>query len=229
VKRTKTPALIFLFIAVLLLTGCSGLAPIDRNTPNTPAGASDLHEPAAESDTALPNARGLPAAEEMAIYTREANGTETENIFDFADEAYEEEAQQFHQEWADAMLIGAIWATPEAINSHEAYEEFTEYGEGPQRIMFISGTVVTDFRFIALGFNEAELYFYEDGIIYTFEELLPERPFLVNWRELGMLPHRGVRFVDGLNRVRYFYITLCMTDGQVLLEEFWPGVSVVSG
>jgi len=129
---------------------------------------------------------------------------------------------------SDPLLINAIWATSDILNNFNAFESLTDYNQGTQQIMIISGTVITNVRYIAISLNESNLSFYEDIVIYRMDELLPERPFVVNWQEES-LPHRGIGFIDANNRPRYFYITTDISDGHVMLVEFQPGASMVSG
>ena len=126
-------------------------------------------------------------------------------------------------------MLTAAWATPETMGTFDAFEHFYDSSQGVEQVVFSSSIELVDFRFIALGFNEAELYFYEAETLFILDELLPDKPFIVNWQENDHLPHRGAAFMDAFNYARYFFITTDMPYGDINLVEFWPGVSIVSG
>lgn len=128
-----------------------------------------------------------------------------------------------------AYIISAVWATYSRINAFDDVIDFSEHGNGHQNIIIIPGIVITNFAYISIGLCSDNFYLYEDNVLFTLDELLPEQPFLVNWQEDGYTPHKGVRFVDHHNRTRYFFITTDISDGNILMIEFEPGESIISG
>jgi len=207
-------------ITVMAMTGCANLQPARVNTYEVPA-------PTTTASEDLPAGHRL-ADEMLPDEIEEVNITTHEDLAAFADEALDDYAI-FYPYLGQDVLISADLATQGLLSAYEAYIEFHENGEGPSQIIFISGVVITKFNYIALSLNPEGLYFYKSHTIYTVEELLPERPFVVNWRERDPLPHRGISFIDAHNRQRYFYLITDGITGQILLEEFWPGESLVSG
>lgn len=114
-------------------------------------------------------------------------------------------------------------ATDELLNKYNSYNEFIEFeGEGYQRIVIIPNTEVKNFKFIEIGYEESEnqLKYFEKNVLYSINKLSPEKPFVVKWMERGLIPHRGISFVDENNTTRYFYIANSGRDGALLLLEF---------
>jgi len=214
-KYIKIAVPVILFITIL--TGCNYFFGEGTGTYSSPIPAGS---PISDDGT-VPS---LPATEEPPA------DTYTNEIFTEISEYFADlEANTLPPGPNHQYIITAAWATPETMSVYEAFEEFYELEQGPERVIFAAGTALMDFRFIALGLNEAELYFYEKERLYSLEELLPERPFIANWQEIDHLPHRGIAFVDFHNQTRYFFITTDIESGEIILMEFWPGLSLVSG
>ena len=206
-------------VTVMTMAGCANLQPARVNTYEVPPQTATRED--------LPAGHRL-AEEILPDEIEEVYITAHEDLATFADEALDDYAQLYPY-MGQSALISVDLATQGLLTAYEAFIEFYETGEDPTQIIFISGAVITGFDYIALGLNLEGLYFYKSHTIYTVEELLPERPFVVNWGERDPIPHRGISFIDAHNRQRYFYITTDGATGQVLLEEFWPGESLVSG
>ena len=112
------------------------------------------------------------------------------------------------------------------LSQIEAYHSFVDPGtealhESGQRIVFTADTPVSDFRFLALGY-EKEVLPTEEGVLYALDALTPERPFVVEWVHVGCFTSfRGISFVvDG--ETRYFEIVMSNKDGRLFLVEFEP-------
>ena len=111
----------------------------------------------------------------------------------------------------------------ELLDKYASYEEFIEFDdESYQKIIINTNVAVKDFKFIEIGYEEKENspVFLENKILYSLEQLSPEKPFIVTWMEQGAIPHRGISFVDESNATRYFYITASGEDGSLVLIEF---------
>ncbi|MCL2571690.1 MAG: hypothetical protein FWE11_04740 [Defluviitaleaceae bacterium] len=207
-KITKPVLLLILATLALAITACSNDFNQGRPTPipnTTPPSTSEEEE-------------NVPEEYEVEeAYIEEFTATEELPSYTPASEMP-----------SDPLLINAIWATSDILNNFDAFESLTDYDQGTQRIVIISGIVITNARYIAISLNESNLSFNESAVIHTLDELLPERPFVINWQEENP-PHRGISFTDANNRPRYFYITTDISDGHVILVEFQPGVSMASG
>lgn len=111
----------------------------------------------------------------------------------------------------------------EFLGKYASYEEFIEFDEDDyQKIVITTNVAVKDFKFIEIGFEEKEanVVFSENKVLYSLEELSPEKPFIVTWMEQGAIPHRGISFVDETNATRCFYIAASGEDGSLVLVEF---------
>ncbi|MEA4895463.1 MAG: hypothetical protein VB064_09375 [Oscillospiraceae bacterium] len=119
----------------------------------------------------------------------------------------------------DEVFVSVDYATDELINKYDSFYEFVEFkDEGYQKIIFTTCISVKDFRFIEVGYKDEDINV--NKVLYSMEELSPEKPFVVTWMEWGSIPHRGISFVDETNKIRYFYIAMSGEDGSLLLVEF---------
>lgn len=115
------------------------------------------------------------------------------------------------------------YATDELLSKYDSFEEFVEFkDEDYQKIVFTTNITVKDFKFIEVAYKEEDsnISFFENKVLYSLDELSPEKPFIVTWMEQGAIPHRGISFVDETNTTRYFYIAMSGKDGSLLLVEF---------
>ena len=120
----------------------------------------------------------------------------------------------------EELIVSVDYATDDLINKYDAVEEFEE--NGYQKIIFTTNLVVKNFRFIEISNQEVDgtIKFYENKVLYSFDEFLPEKPFVVTWMEQGAIPHRGIAFDDENGTTRHFYLSMSGKDGSVLLIEF---------
>ncbi len=75
-----------------------------------------------------------------------------------------------------------------------------------------------DFKFMAIEHEAVDIK--PSEVLYSLDELLPEKPLVVTWMGKGLLPHRGISFVDENNVTRRFSLSLSGEDGTALLVEF---------
>jgi hypothetical protein len=120
----------------------------------------------------------------------------------------------------EELIVRVDYATDELINKYDAVEEFEEAGF--QKIIFTTNRAVKNFRFIEISYQEEDgnIKFIENKVLYSIDELLQERPFVVTWMEQGAIPHRGVAFDDESGTTRHFYLSMSGEDGSLLLVEF---------
>ena len=120
----------------------------------------------------------------------------------------------------EELIVSVDYATDELINRYDAVEEFEEVGF--QKIIFTTNLAVKNFRFIEVSYQEKDgnIKFIENKVLYSLDEFLPEKPFVVTWMEQGAIPHRGIAFDDESGTTRHFYLSMSGEDGSVLLVEF---------
>ena len=115
--------------------------------------------------------------------------------------------------------------TPPLIEDCEVFidVEDIDYSE----MVFIATNMdVSSFKYIHIEFDdsymESNVYspFRIVSELYTMDYLTPERPFAVQWVDVGVIPHRGVSFVDDKGVTRYFSMSYSGYDGSFLLNEF---------
>jgi len=83
-------------------------------------------------------------------------------------------------------------------------------------------TQVSDFKFSRISFNESDgsVNYTEDEVLYSQNELTPEKPLVVWVSFPGALPQRGISFVDENGIERRFVINMSGEDGSILLSEY---------
>jgi tetratricopeptide (TPR) repeat protein len=121
------------------------------------------------------------------------------------------------------VLVSIDYMSDELVRKYDSIAEFIEFeDEGYQKIIFTTNIAVKDFKFIEVSFKEQDMgiAFFENKILYSLEELLPEKPFVVTWMEWGSIPHRGISFIDETDTTRYFSIQASGEDGSLYLSEF---------
>ena len=120
----------------------------------------------------------------------------------------------------EELIVSVDYATNDLINKYDAVEEFDEAGD--QKIILTTNLAVKNFRFIEIGYREEDgsIIFFENKPLFSLDEFLPNKPFVVTWIEQGAMPHRGIAFDDESGTTRHFYISMSGEDGSVLLVEF---------
>lgn len=120
----------------------------------------------------------------------------------------------------EELIVSVDYVTDELINKYDAVEEFDEAGD--QKIIFTTNLAVKNFRFIEIGYQEDDgnIKFFENKALFSLDEFLPEKPFVVTWMEQGAMPHRGIAFDDESGTTWHFFISMSGEDGSVLLVEF---------
>ena len=116
-------------------------------------------------------------------------------------------------------------ASDELLGQYSTFEEFSEFDESEeqQRIIFTTDTPVKDFKFISVEFEEIDQNIvYKPGEeLFAAKEFSPESPVVVAWTEVGLIPNRGISYVDSDGITRYFTILQSGEDGSVLIDEFY--------
>ncbi|MCL2801195.1 MAG: hypothetical protein FWD28_05515 [Treponema sp.] len=125
---------------------------------------------------------------------------------------------------------------PKIISQYNSFIEFDDK-EAPkeQKIIFTANDTLRDFKYTALQlyFDHDIIRIVEHRVKFQIDELLPEHPFVVNWMEIGTMPHAGISFLDKNNQRRYFSINANNADPEeggtapILLIEY-PGVSFIN-
>ena len=109
-------------------------------------------------------------------------------------------------------LISLNVATDEFLSRYDSYTEFSD-GVFNTKSVFSSSSVLRNCKFIDIGINTeppGSIYYYKYNELFSFDELTPEKPFVViGALDIGTLSKRGIAFVDENNILRCF----CYSDG----------------
>jgi len=95
----------------------------------------------------------------------------------------------------EKVLVSVDYVTDELLTKYASFDEFVEFEEkGYQKIIFTTNITVKDFRFIEVCHKEEDTnnVFFENDALYSLDELLPEKPFVVTWMEWGVFVKRKI-------------------------------------
>ena len=117
---------------------------------------------------------------------------------------------------APTVLIGR--ATDEILNK---FSSFYEYGDNGEKIIIWTDIAIINFEFISIGFEivEGQFLLFPENTLYTVNELLPEKPFVVKMLVSEGIPSSGISYPDEKNIKKYFYISESGKDGSLSLNE----------
>ena len=91
--------------------------------------------------------------------------------------------------------------------------------------------MLKNFKYVTILHDDEgdRISFAEDELLYSLDELSPEKPFAVSLIFLGLIPNRGISFTDENNITRYFTISLSGKGEteypSILVVEYFPSPS----
>jgi len=212
-KKKTILTISMLCLIGLIFAACSEHAPIESTpTPEPePVEAASLEETEpAEAYADLLDICILSDAE-LPAFNRSEEFTGHVQVRFVADET-----TQYFAEVNDLVDLYTL------ADYHTFIDPYTASLDNPsQRIVFTADTPVSDFRFLALGYDDDFAPFIED-VLYSRDELTPEEALVVLWIHVGCFTSgRGISFVeDGVTR--YFEVMLSNMDGRLFLTEMEP-------
>jgi hypothetical protein len=121
----------------------------------------------------------------------------------------------------------------EILSKYSSFAEFVDK-DAPQKqqIVFTTNVALRNFEYIAIQYiydeEQEQFNIFKTAVKHSIDELLPKRPFIVNWMEIGTFPHAGISFIDENNVKRHFAIVSNNAEpeednrGHILLIEFSP-------
>ena len=120
------------------------------------------------------------------------------------------------------VIISIAEATDELLKKYDTYIEYNTGAEFAVNVLISTNTMVRDFSYIEVGAKEEndQFVFYESAVLLSLPKLLPEEPLLTDVIFPGMLPVRGITYLDENDVKRYFAISMSGEDGSVFLFEF---------
>jgi len=124
---------------------------------------------------------------------------------------------------AEEATISVDYATDELLGQFEIVIHNHTDEEYYERVVFSTSAGVKGFRFIEVDFREedGEIVFFESGVLYSIDELLPEMAFVVPVEFFGSIPSRGIAYTDGNSAAKYFCVAQSGEDGSLFLVEFF--------
>ena len=121
----------------------------------------------------------------------------------------------------DDPMIFIEFASLELLNNTGSYDSFFENGS-TVNVALTSNFNARDFRFIAILYTEVggEFKFVDDGVLFSYGTLTPEKPLVIGTNFDGAIPNRGIAFLDTNGVEQYYALSLSGNDGLALLIPF---------
>ena len=121
----------------------------------------------------------------------------------------------------DNPKLSADFASSELMNNKGSYDHYAE-ADATADIVFTTNYDAKKFRFIAVAYTEVDGKFMltEEKVLYSYGTLNPKKPLVISTTFYGVIPNRGIAFVDFNNVERYYALSLSGKDGSVQLIAF---------
>ena len=112
----------------------------------------------------------------------------------------------------EAGTIHIDLATDELLKKYSSVYEYINDEDGANVIIW-TDTTVKDFAFITVNYKESDnsLSYSAGEILFSVDELTPDKPFVVKLLIPGLIPAYGITYVDESGVTRYYSINL---DGR---------------
>ena len=121
------------------------------------------------------------------------------------------------------VIISIDFASDELLSRYDSYiDESFDY-EYSAKIIFTTNTAVRDFKYVEVNceFKEDSTFVFSVGeILYSVDELLPEKPLVVSAFLPETIPTNGIVYTDENGEQRCFSIGQSGIDGSIFLNEF---------
>lgn len=123
-------------------------------------------------------------------------------------------------------IVSLDYATEELLSTANAFDEFVDANSEYQvKAVFTANIVVREFKYVELCYSDpasdnSAFRFYIDKVLYSADELSPEKPLVVTMLLDGAIPNRGISYMDESGTTRCFTISMSGQDDSLLLKEF---------
>jgi hypothetical protein len=116
------------------------------------------------------------------------------------------------------VLIGR--ATDELLSKYNSFYEYSD--DNGEKILIWTDIALKNFEFISIGFEieEGQFLLFSEKVLYSVNELPPEKPFVVRMFVSEGIPSSGISYLNKNNVKKYFYISESGKDGSLSLVEF---------
>ena len=206
-KKKTLFVIVLLCLIVLVASACTDVEPIPIPEPEPPeiASSEETEQEYTDSDRCL-----LPEATPQEFASPDAGQNPVQIRF------VADETTQYFAEVNDLVDLDSLAGYRTFIDPD------TVLLDNPsQRIVFTTDLPVSDFRFLALGYDEDFSPIVAD-VLYSLDALTAEEALVVLWVHTGCFTSgRAISFVENGVR-RYFEIMLSNMDGHLFLTEIEP-------
>lgn len=149
-----------------------------------------------------------------------------ENVTTLPDDTILPQTDQTDVSSSVKAIVSIDYASEELLSKTDAFDKFVDDSSKYQvKVVFTSNIPVREFRYVELSFRDAgqgdnAINFDILKDLYHVDELTPQRPLVVTMLLDGVIPNRGISYVDESGTTRYFTISMSGKDNSLLLTEF---------
>jgi len=102
------------------------------------------------------------------------------------------------------------------------YDSFFTYKDdiSAETIIVITETALKNFNYVEIEYDIETGEANVKNVLFTIDELTPEKPFVANTHIVESVPVRGITYIDENNNTKFFMIRYDVMYGMLLLTEF---------
>ncbi len=116
----------------------------------------------------------------------------------------------------------AEYASEEFMANPENYHFYDDPDNDWTPVLFKTNVTVTNVRFLEIDvvdFDAIELEYKEVGVLYTLDEMTPEKPFVAETEFADILAVRGISFQAPDGSTRTYILQDSAMDGSLIFTE----------
>lgn len=173
----------------------------------------------AEESASISEESGISGAEASEIPGPERTEGSAHDRKDDVRDNHEEDQSA---EMTANAAVKINYAEKELLFNHDIAAEYVDdESEYQVKVVFSTDAVVKNVKFLELGFSDEndELKLNVEKELYVLNELSPDSVFIVYMAFQGIIPDRGISYVDQDGTVRYYAVEMSGKDGSLLMTE----------
>jgi len=123
----------------------------------------------------------------------------------------------------EQVVVSVDFATDEALRQYASYTDANiQATTGAIKVLFTTTAPAKEFHFFEVTYEERSdgFVFVERTLLYSTNDLTPEKPLVIRVLFPGEIPTRGISYLDENGVTQYFIVIVSGRDGSLLLIEF---------
>ncbi|MCL2756707.1 MAG: hypothetical protein FWD43_01335 [Coriobacteriia bacterium] len=123
----------------------------------------------------------------------------------------------------DPVVVSVDFATDTTLQGYTSYTTANvPTAAGAVNILFTTTAHAKGFQFFKVTYEEqgGDFVFVKGAVLYSTEELKPEKPLVIGMEFAGAIPSRGISYTDENGETKSFVVSISGNDGSVILAKF---------